>query len=224
MNRDLLVYFLVLLVPVCLLPVAAHRLLTQELDRGRILGTSFLQAKAEARAAAPDATGAVPAVTDPILVEIVDKAGQPRTTPFPDDGRCFGEAPLAGPAFPACRLRVAWAGTPSPGFARRRSLMRAEGVVWAFAGLFFLVGAGLLARAAIRARQAARRQLDWVDDFSHRLKTPLTSISLCAELAKSGRLPDGLDKEATETVAAETAKLTALVDEVLDYIGKQRHG
>ena len=35
MNRDLLVYFLLLLLPVFALPYAAHRLLSDERTRGR---------------------------------------------------------------------------------------------------------------------------------------------------------------------------------------------
>lgn len=223
MNKDLLFYFLVMLVPVVLLPVATHRLLTQELDRGRTLGTTYLQTKAELIACqmqiqgfkAPHTQG-----TDPICIACVDDQGNILDENFPRDGRCFGEAALPGNR----RLRVVWAGTPSPGFLRREKLLRAEWLVGAGSGLVFLLGLGLLIRALFRARREAHQRLDYVDNFSHRLKTPLTSISLCAELAQSGRLPNGLDKEATETVARETAKLNALVDEVLAYIGEQRHG
>ena len=223
MNKDLLFYFLVMLVPVVLLPVATHRLLTQELDRGRLLGTTYLQTKAELIACQMQVQGVpVPPIegTDPICVTCVDDQGHILNEKFPRDGRCFGEAALPDNR----RLRVAWAGTPSPGFLRREKLIRAEWLVGVGSGLVFLLGLGLLLHALIRARRDAHQRLDYVDDFSHRLKTPLTSISLCAELAKSGRLPNGMDQEATETVARETAKLNALVDEVLDYIGEQRHG
>lgn len=223
MNKDLLLYFLVMLVPLVLLPVATHRLLTQELDHGKTLGTTYLQTKAELIAAQMQAAGTqtIPRKgTDPICIALFDARGQSLDPAFPTDGRCFGEAALA----PNRTVRVAWAGTPSPGFARRTKLARAETLVVAGSSLVFLIGLGMLVHAVFRARREARQQLDYVDDFSHRLKTPLTSISLCAELAKSGRLSQGLDKEATETVAAETAKLNALVDEVLAYIGEHRHG
>ena len=42
MNKDLFVYFLILLVPLCVLPFAVHRFLSAELARGRTLGRAYL--------------------------------------------------------------------------------------------------------------------------------------------------------------------------------------
>ena len=74
-----------------------------------------------------------------------------------------------------------------------------------------------------RRRRAARTQLDSVADFTHRLKTPLTSISLCADLARAGRLSAARRRDSLDTIARETAKLNTLVDEVLAYVKACRH-
>ncbi len=225
MNKDLFVYFLILLVPLCVLPFATHRLLTAELARSRAVGNAFLQAKAESTAAhatQKDGAWTLPATDDTLLVSIIDAQGKPLSD-WPVDGRCFGEAPLsASPAGP--RVRVAWAGDPAPGFLHRRQLHCAELLVWSFSALFFILGITLIFRALIRSRREAKRQYEMLADFTHRLKTPLTSISLCAELSRAGRLSDAQRLESVDTIVGEAAKLDALVDEVLDSVKEFRRG
>lgn len=228
MARDLLVYFLILLLPVCALPYAAHRLLVDELVRGRETGTACLQAKAEALALRmrlerldrlPPADAS--ARTQAALVE--DATGRVLDGAKSEDGRCIGTASLA-PERPGRSVVVAWAGAQSVGSLRARRLMRAEIAVFAVSGFIFLIGLVLVLRAVLRARREVRRQLDYVADFSHRLKTPLTAISLCAELSRSGRLDEVRRRESTETIVGEAAKLDVLVDEVLAYIKDARRG
>ena len=211
------------------LPYAAHRLLSDELARGRETGTACLQAKAEALALRMRLEQRFDRLPDrpadaPTWAVLVDAAGDRALDGgFPSDGRCFGVCTLA-PERPDLSVRVAWAGTESVGARRARHLMHAELAVCAGSGAVFLLGLFLVLRAVLRARRDARRQLDYVADFSHRLKTPLTSISLCAELSRSGRLDETRRRESTETIVAEAAKLDVLVDEVLAYIKDARHG
>ena len=228
MNRDLLAYFLILLLPVFALPYAAHRLLVDELARGRETGTACLQAKADALALRMRLEKSVErlppsadAATEAVLLE--DATGRVLDGVLHRDSRCRGTASLA-PERPGCSVQVAWSGEQSLGYLRARRLMRAEVAVYAGAGAVFLLGLALVLRAVLRARRDARRQLDYVADFSHHLKTPLTSISLCAELSRSGRLDEARRRESTETIVAEAAKLDVLVDEVLAYIKDARHG
>ena len=228
MNRDLVLYFLLLLLPVFGLPFAAHRLLVDELARGRETGTACLQAKAEALAwrmraerlerlpAEPRSAAVQAALVDDASGGVVDGA-------LPRDGRCRGCASLA-PEWPGRSVVVTWAGVRSVGALRARRLMRAEAAVFVLSAFIFLIGLVLVLRAVLRARADARRQLDYVADFSHRLKTPLTSISLCAELTRSGRLNGARVRESTGTIVDEAAKLDVLVDEVLAYIKDARHG
>lgn len=228
MNRDILVYFLLLLLPVVALPYAAHRLLVDELARGRETGTACLQARADAlalrmRLERLDRLPAAPAQAKTQAALVEDASGRVLDGVLATDGRCTGSATLA-PEQPGRSVRVAWAGAQSVGFLRARRLLRAEIAVFAVSGFIFLIGLALVLRAVLRARQEARRQFEYVADFTHRLKTPLTSISLCAELTRAGRLDEARTRESTETIVAEAAKLDVLVDEVLAYIKDVRHG
>lgn len=227
MNKDLFVYFLILLVPLCVLPFAVHRFLSAELAHGRTLGRAYLGAEAQCLAAEMTAARTpTPPPADrrlPVNVAVVDARGHTDDNqPFPPDDRCFGTAPLA-PAFPDRFVRVAWPGSRSPGSTRAHTILFAEVAAFAVCGFFILLGCGLLTRAILRARRAARTQLDSVADFTHRLKTPLTSISLCADLARAGRLSDARRRESLDTIAQEAAKLNTLVDEVLAYVKACRH-
>ncbi|MGN0845778.1 MAG: histidine kinase dimerization/phospho-acceptor domain-containing protein [Kiritimatiellia bacterium] len=229
MNKDLFIYFLLLLVPLCVLPFAVHRLLATELARGRTVGRAYLTA--EARHLVGDMAMAyrdwprAELAACPVLVEVVDEHGLTVRghRPFPDDDRCFGEAPL-GLLRPGSSVRVAWPGARGLGAVRRREMFLMELAAFGLCGFFILLGSGLIIRAILRARRDARRQLDFVADFTHRLKTPLTSISLCAELARAGRLTDARRQESVETIIGEAAKLDALVDEVLAHVKTVRHG
>lgn len=57
-----------------------------------------------------------------------------------------------------------------------------------------------------------------------RVKTPITSISLCAELARDGRVSEERERECAETIFAEATKLDRIVGEVLNHIEGGRHG
>ena len=226
MNKALFVSFLFLLVPLCVLPFAVHSFMAAEIRPGRDTGRASLAAEAQnlatdmvtSRSDRPRAENA----RRPILAEIVDDNGRTEAGhPFPSDGRCFGEASLA-PGFPGKSVRVTWPGDRGPGFVRRQQMFLVEMTVFGVCGLFILLGSGLLARAILRSRRDSQQQLEYVADFTHRLKTPLTSISLCAELTRKGRLDDARKHEAVETVIAEAAKLDVLVDEVLAYVKRCR--
>ena len=226
MNKDLFVYFLFLLVPLCVLPFAAHSFMSTEISRGREVGRAYLAA--EARNLATDMVASHNAEPDvgkaqrPVLAAVVDAQGRaPDGRFFPSDDRCFGEAALA-PALPGKSVRVTWPGDRGPGLVRRQKMFLVEIATFGVCGFFILLGSGLLARAILRSRRDARHQLEYVANFTHRLKTPLTSISLCAELARKGRLDDIRKHEAVETVIAEATKLDVLVDEVLAYVKECR--
>lgn len=217
-------------VPLCLLPLALHRLIEDERDFGRETGQAYLRATAEAWAARlargeslpPDAVGPAPAV----LVAEVDGAGRAVGTGarFPPDGRCFGEAAVAATGEATRTVRATWPGAVGRGQAHVRRLSARERAAVAVSYALLLVGIGALARELLRARAASRRQMDYVADISHRLKTPLTSISLCAELANAGRLGERRREESAQTIVAEAAKLNALLDEVLAHVKEMRRG
>jgi len=212
-------------VPLFLLPLVTHRLIADERAFGKETGVAYLRATAEAWAlrtgkGEPLPSGAVGA-GPPVVVAEVDARGRDVATgeAFPKDGRCFGESVLG-----TRRVRTTWPGDVGRGQARVRKLARLEGLAYAGSAVLFLLGAVALLREIRRARRAAQEQVDYVAAVSHRLKTPLTSISLCAELAQAGRLDERRKEESAQTIVDEATKLNAIVDEVLAHVREMRRG
>jgi len=218
-------YSLLFLAPVVLLPVITHRLIVDERTFGRETGVAYLRATAETWAGRlaqgetlpKEPVGPAPAV----VVAEVDAAGRSVASGrcFPADARCFGEAAQGGR-----RVRATWPGEVGRGQMRARRLNRLEAFSYAGASALFLLGVLALLREIRRAQREARAQVDYVSDISHRLKTPLTSISLCAELAKAGRLDEDRQEESKQTIIEEASKLNVIVDEVLAHVREMRRG
>ena len=221
MNLHASVVFLMLVAPLGILPYAAHRLISSEAERGKAVGTAYLQAQAEALAARmQNAAKPIPPeelAAMPVLIGVTDRDGKILHGSLPDDGRCTGIASL-GPKFPNLSVRVTWRGERNPGQERMRRLHHAEFTVYGVTAFVFLVAVGLVLRTLHRTRRELAAQIACARDFSHRLKTPITSISLCAELAQSGRISDARKQECAETIVAEASKLDGIVGEVLQHI------
>lgn len=227
MNRSSVLILAFLALPLCVVSLAAHRVVSAEVARGRTVGRAYLQAQAKVIAAKMQsfATAEMP-IEDaalPVLAAIVDKDGTVRSGALSDDGRCFGLAPLA-PKFPDLAVKVMWSGEESPGHQRARRLRRIEFSVFGGSVTLFLLAAGCLVRRHLTLRRELQEQRDAVRDFSHRLKTPITSISLCAELARDGRVSEARKRECAETIFVEATKLDRIVGEVLSHIEGGRHG
>ena len=78
-----------------------------------------------------------------------------------------------------------------------------------------------------RESRVARLQTDFVNKVSHDLRTPLTSIRMFVETLQMGRLTDEARRaEALEIIAEETARLSTLINRLLDWArmesGKRR--
>lgn len=228
-NRFIVLAAVLFLVPLCLLPVVTHRLIARERDFGRETGTAYLRANAETWAERlaqgvplpADAVGGAPQV----VVAEVDATGRTvdAQRPFPADGRCFGEAVVTVGGVTR-RVRATWPGPVGRGQAHRHSLNALERWVAAVFVVLLVLGFVVLGRKLVRTQEEARRHAAFMADVSHRLKTPLTSISLCAELMDAGRLDAARQGESIRTVVAESAKLGAIVDEFLSYVKGLRHG
>jgi len=80
------------------------------------------------------------------------------------------------------------------------------------------VGGWLIVTDLKRQLTLARQKTDFVSNVSHELKTPLTSIRMFSELLAEGRV---FDKEKQRSylhiITAETARLTRLINNVLDF-------
>jgi two-component system phosphate regulon sensor histidine kinase PhoR len=80
--------------------------------------------------------------------------------------------------------------------------------------------AGSVATLLVVQKEArvARLQTDFVNKVSHDLRTPLTSIRMFVETLQLGRLNDReRQAEALEIISEETARLSALINRLLDW-------
>ena len=69
----------------------------------------------------------------------------------------------------------------------------------------------------------ARQKTDFVSNVSHELKTPLTSIRMFSELLAEGRVTDETKRRSyLQIISAETARLTRLINNVLDFSRMER--
>jgi two-component system phosphate regulon sensor histidine kinase PhoR len=80
--------------------------------------------------------------------------------------------------------------------------------------------AGVIATLVVLYREAylGRLQTEFVNKVSHDLRTPLTSIRMFVETLQMGRLADpDRQKEALGIIAEETARLSSLINRLLDW-------
>ena len=69
----------------------------------------------------------------------------------------------------------------------------------------------------------ARQKTDFVSNVSHELKTPLTSIRMFSELLSEEKVADeGQRKHFLQIISTETARLTRLINNVLDFARMER--
>lgn len=158
---------------------------------------------------------------DATLVEVRQEDGTllcPASLEPPADG-AFAEASLA-PPFAHWRVRVYYrAGGGDAGQTVR--LIVVGGCLLLLLFTTLVAGGWMLVRAAAKARQAALQQTDFVSNVSHELKTPLTTICLCAELAAEEDDP-ARRGEALASIVGEAERLSRLVANVLDFSRLER--
>jgi signal transduction histidine kinase len=86
-----------------------------------------------------------------------------------------------------------------------------------------VAGGSIIAADVRRQVRLAQQKTDFVSNVSHELKTPLTSIRMFADLLAEKRVPDEA-RQATylRIIAAESARLTRLINNVLDFARMER--
>jgi signal transduction histidine kinase len=85
------------------------------------------------------------------------------------------------------------------------------------------IGSWLVAADLKRQITLARQKTDFVSNVSHELKTPLTSIRMFAELLAEGRVTEPEKRRSyLAIITAETARLTRLINNVLDFSRMER--
>jgi signal transduction histidine kinase len=85
------------------------------------------------------------------------------------------------------------------------------------------VGSWLIVRSLNAELKLARQKTDFVGNVSHELKTPLTSIRMFSELLAEGRVADAAKQRSyLQIITAEAARLTRLINNVLDFSRMER--
>ena len=85
------------------------------------------------------------------------------------------------------------------------------------------VGSWLIVRSLNSELKLARQKTDFVGNVSHELKTPLTSIRMFSELLAEGRVADPAKQRSyLNIITAEAARLTRLINNVLDFSRMER--
>jgi signal transduction histidine kinase len=89
--------------------------------------------------------------------------------------------------------------------------------------LAIAVGSWLVFSDLRRQLTLARQKTDFVSNVSHELKTPLTSIRMFSEMLAEGRVEDDAKRrQFLGIITAETARLTRLINNVLDFARLER--
>jgi signal transduction histidine kinase len=123
-----------------------------------------------------------------------------------------------------------WLGSAFPGvyvlLSRSEAGMAATGLELRYAfivmALLLVVGLAILGtvlwwRFTLRELRLAQLRSDFVSSVSHELKTPLTSIRMFAETLRFRRPSDASRDTYLDTILAESARLTRLLNNVLDF-------
>ncbi|HEY2083599.1 MAG TPA: HAMP domain-containing sensor histidine kinase [Verrucomicrobiae bacterium] len=85
------------------------------------------------------------------------------------------------------------------------------------------IGGWLIVADLNRQLALARQKTDFVSNVSHELKTPLTSIRMFSELLAEQRVADPAKQRSyLQIITAETARLTRLINNVLDFSRMER--
>ena len=86
-----------------------------------------------------------------------------------------------------------------------------------------LVGVGLTVRAVKKERLATRARAEFLTAVTHELKTPLASIRRLVDVLQDGRVVPRKRLDHQRALASEAARLTMLVENVLD-LGRVERG
>ncbi len=156
-----------------------------------------------------------------------DQSGKARVAVADEEGRpVFGSSVRAGELtvgrpFPTTlygwRISVTLTSADELGerIERRRTL---ELVLVAIACVVLIVGVGFVLIAVEQERRLSAQKSEFVANVSHELKTPLSLVRMFAELLLSGRVAsEEKRRQYLEIMLVESERLTALIENVLDF-------
>jgi signal transduction histidine kinase len=127
-----------------------------------------------------------------------------------------------GESLPHWEVAV-YLGDPAKLTRSAQALKLTLGLLIAILLLAIGVGSWLIVADLNRQLTLARQKTDFVSNVSHELKTPLTSIRMFSELLAQGRVADPAKQRSyLDIITAETARLTRLINNVLDFARIER--
>lgn len=93
----------------------------------------------------------------------------------------------------------------------------------ALSSLVVIFGLIVIVVAAARERRLAMLKSEFVANVSHELKTPLSLVRMFSEMLLTGRASKEKEKQYLGIIVSESERLTALIDNVLDFARMERH-
>lgn len=167
----------------------------------------------------------------PRLYRDIDR-GQSRMNVVDEEGRIVFGPPIKGGEFTVgrpfpttlynWRLQMALASAEQlgPKVERQRFL---EIAIVGFAALVAIAGVSIVVMASVKERRLAALKSDFVANVSHELKTPLSLVRMFGEMLLSGRVQsDDKRRQYLTIIVSESERLTALIENVLDFAKVER--
>lgn len=168
---------------------------------------------------------AEPALREEICVAVLDDNAKPAALSHPDfkaNWRRPFVATEIGEALPRWEVG-AYLLNPTSLSRSARTLKLTLGLLIALLLAAIAVGSWLIVSDLNRQLKLARQKTDFVSNVSHELKTPLTSIRMFSDLLAEGRVRDSAKQHSyLNIISAETARLTRLINNVLDFSRMER--
>jgi two-component system phosphate regulon sensor histidine kinase PhoR len=167
----------------------------------------------------------------PRLYRDIDR-GASRMNVVDEEGRIVFGPPIKGGEFTVgrpfpttlynWRLQMALASAEQlgPSVEQQRAL---EAGIVGFAALVAIAGVVIVVMASVKERRLAVLKSDFVANVSHELKTPLSLVRMFGEMLLSDRIAsDEKRRQYLGIIVAESERLTALIENVLDFAKVER--
>jgi signal transduction histidine kinase len=165
-------------------------------------------------------------LTHNLIAAPVSSNGAPVSTQLSSNGRADWKHPFVaaeiGEALPHWEVAV-YLLDPARAGRSASAFKLTLGLLVALLVLAIAVGSWLIVADLNRQLRLARQKTDFVSNVSHELKTPLTSIRMFTEMLAEGRVHDDAKRRHfLGIITAETARLTRLINNVLDFARLER--
>jgi two-component system phosphate regulon sensor histidine kinase PhoR len=158
--------------------------------------------------------------------------GQSRMNVVDEENRIVFGPPIkggeftVGRAFPTTlynwRLQMALASAEQLGPSVEIQRVMEAGIV-GLAALVALAGVAIVVMASVKERRLAALKSDFVANVSHELKTPLSVVRMFGEMLLEGRVAsDEKRRQYLSIIVSESERLTALIENVLDFAKVER--